>query len=112
MTTKLIKLLVATFILLAVAGPAAASLQDDLARYRAEQARLQGLIDAAHKQANTLSGQVSILDNQIRVTQLQVSSLETELAIKQQELDGLTSDIGGVTVRIGNIETDLNRVAG
>jgi murein DD-endopeptidase MepM/ murein hydrolase activator NlpD len=112
MKSKLLKIVIAVFFLLIAAAPAAASLQDDLARYRAEQARLQGLIDAAHKQANTLSGQVSILDNQIKLTQIQVSSLETELAIKQGELDALTNDIGGVTVRIGNIETDLNRVAG
>lgn len=111
MKLNLPKLIAAVLLVAALATPTLAGLEEDLARYRAEQEKLQRLIDETKKEANTLSSQIKILDNEIRLTQLEIGATQAELNLKEAELEALNTDIGDLSDRIGNIEADLKRVA-
>lgn len=111
MKINLPKIILAALLVAFMASPALGGLEEDLLRYRAEQDRLQRLIDQTKKEANTLSAQISILDNEIKLTQLEIGATQAELNIKEAELAALSTDIGELADRIGNLETDLRSVA-
>lgn len=111
MKINLPKIILAALLVAFLAAPAIGGLEEDLIRYRAEQDRLQRLIDQTKKEANTLAAQISILDNEIKLTQLEIGATQAELNIKEAELAALSTDIGELADRIGNLETDLRSVA-
>lgn len=111
MTWNLPKLIVSATLLLILASPAFAGLSDDLARNKAEQDRLQGLINSSRNQENTLSNQIGVFNNQIRLTQLQIDAKQAELDSKEAELASLNTDIGVLSGRITNLEADLANLA-
>ncbi|HET7713314.1 MAG TPA: hypothetical protein VFK94_02610, partial [Patescibacteria group bacterium] len=106
MKINLPKIILAALLVAFLAVPAIGGLEEDLIRYRAEQDRLQRLIDQTKKEANTLAAQISILDNEIKLTQLEIGATQAELNIKEAELAALSTDIGELADRIGNLETD------
>lgn len=111
MKTNLPKIILAVLLTIFMSAPVLGGLEEDLLRYRAEQDRLQRLIDQTKKEANTLAGQISILDNEIKLTQLEIGATQAELNIKEAELAALSTDIGELAERIGNLEKDLRSVA-
>ena len=111
MKINLPKIALAALLVTFMAAPALGGLEEDLIRYRAEQSRLQRLIDQTKKEANTLAAQISMLDNEIKLTQLEIGATQAELNIKEAELAALSTDIGELADRIGNLEVDLRNVA-
>lgn len=67
----------------------------------AEQSRLQGLINSAKTQENTLANQISLFNNQIALTQLQIND-------KQSNLDNLNSQITDLTNKINGLQKQID----
>jgi peptidoglycan hydrolase CwlO-like protein len=69
-----------------------------------EQQRLQGLINDAKSQENTLANQISLFNNQITLTQLQIND-------KQSNLDQLNSQVTDLTNKINDLEDKIGTLS-
>src|SRR5690242_15549811 len=94
-------ILVGIFILPA---PALADWKNNLTDNFNEQQRLQGLINDAKNQENTLSNQISLYNNQIALTQLQIND-------KQANLVSLNTKVADLTSKIDDLQSKIDKLS-
>lgn len=103
-----IKILYGLMSVLLIVSPALADERTDLLKRISD---LTNQISATKNQESSLSSEISYLNNQIQLTQLQIQEKQEELNDKQTQLDSLNVDINGLSDRVANLQSDLNKLA-